>query len=441
MKSEKFRVRLTVGGDRLQYPDDTASPAATLLETTLLLNSTISQSAQGARFMTLDIKDFFLQTVMERPEYMKIHSKYFLQDIREKYNINNIIHTDGYVYCNIKRGMYGLKQAARLAYDSLKKYLASHGYYPDKIATNIWSHTTRKTKFCLCVDDFGVQYFSKEDADHLIAALQEKYIVTTDFTGKNFCGLDIVWNYTHGYVDISMNNFVEKTLKKLQHKPATRKQHAPHQWTTPIYGHNRQFAPPPDTTEILDKNGTKYVQRVVGSFLYYAQAIDNTIITALNEIASTQAKPTEKTIQKIKMLLDYLNTHPKARIRFYKSDMILYVDSDEAYLVAEKAKSRIAGYYYCSNKTNKNFTKNPPLNGPIHIECKLLRHVVTSAAEAETAGLFINCQKIIEIQQMLKALRHEQPPTPVKTDNATAASFVTDMLKKKRSKAWDVRYH
>ena len=143
LKTEQFRVRLTVGGDRLEYPDDTASPAATLLESKLLLNSTISQSAQGARFMTLDIKDFFLQTFMERPEYMKIHSKYFLPDIREKYDIASKIHRDGYVYCKIKCGMYGLKQAARLAYDSLKTHLGKHGYFPDKIATNIWSHTTR----------------------------------------------------------------------------------------------------------------------------------------------------------------------------------------------------------------------------------------------------------------------------------------------------------
>ena len=43
------------------------------------------------------------------------------------------------------------------------------------------------------------------------------------------------------------------------------------------------------------------------------------------------------------MLMDYLHTHPDARIRFYASDMIIYVDSDAAYLLAEKAKSRIAG--------------------------------------------------------------------------------------------------
>ena len=121
--------------------------------------------------------------------------------------------------------------------------------------------------------------------------------------------------------------------------------------------------------------------------------------------------------------------------------MILYVDSDAAYLVADKAKSRIAGYYYCSNRHTNKKSPNPPLNGPIHIECKLLRHVVTSAAEAETAGLFVNCQKILELKHMLHALGHPQIALPIKNDNATAASFVTDMLKQKRSKAWDVRYH
>ena len=42
---------------------------------------------------------------------------------------------------------------------------------------------------------------------------------------------------------------------------------------------------------------------------------------------------------------------------------------------------------------------------------------------------------------MLEALGHPQVAIPVKTDNTTAASFVTDMLKEKQSKAWDVRYH
>ena len=53
--------------------------------------------------MTLDIKDFFLQTIMKRAEYMRIHSKYFLSDIREKYHINDLVDADGYIYCKIKK--------------------------------------------------------------------------------------------------------------------------------------------------------------------------------------------------------------------------------------------------------------------------------------------------------------------------------------------------
>ena len=115
MKTEHYRVRLTVGGDKLQYNYDATSPAASLIETKLLLNGTISQSSQGARFMKIDIKDFFLQSYMKENEYMRIHNKYFPSDVRKKYNIDNLITDDGYVYYRIKCGMYGLKQAARLA--------------------------------------------------------------------------------------------------------------------------------------------------------------------------------------------------------------------------------------------------------------------------------------------------------------------------------------
>ena len=77
LKSERYRIRLTVNGDKLECPDDVASPAASLLESKLLVNSTISDAHRGARFLTLDIKDFLLQTYTKRAEYMRIHSEYF----------------------------------------------------------------------------------------------------------------------------------------------------------------------------------------------------------------------------------------------------------------------------------------------------------------------------------------------------------------------------
>ena len=67
---------------------------------------------------------------MGRPEYMKVKIKYFPADIQKTYNLENLLSADGYVYCRIVKGMYGLKQAARIAYDLLRKHLAQHGYTP-----------------------------------------------------------------------------------------------------------------------------------------------------------------------------------------------------------------------------------------------------------------------------------------------------------------------
>ena len=121
--------------------------------------------------------------------------------------------------------------------------------------------------------------------------------------------------------------------------------------------------------------------------------------------------------------------------------MSLYCDTDAAYLVALGAKSRIAGYFYLSDNQNGNTSPHKTLNAPIHVECKLLKHVVSSAAEAETGGVYSNCQFAVPLRRMLEALGHKQPPTIIKTDNATARSFVNKTLKQKHSKSWDMRYY
>ena len=80
---------LVVGGDKLTCPYDTGSPAANLLETKLLLNSIISDSDKRTRFMTLDLKDHFLTSPMQTPEYIKIPQKYIPPHIINKYNLQS----------------------------------------------------------------------------------------------------------------------------------------------------------------------------------------------------------------------------------------------------------------------------------------------------------------------------------------------------------------
>ena len=94
LKGEPYRVRITVGGDKLEYKLDATSPAASLIETKLLLNSTKPQSAKCARFMTIDIQDCFLQTFTKHHEYTRIHKKYFTASIRKQYKIDELIDDD-----------------------------------------------------------------------------------------------------------------------------------------------------------------------------------------------------------------------------------------------------------------------------------------------------------------------------------------------------------
>ena len=140
--------------------------------------------------------------------------------------------------------------------------------------------------------------------------------------------------------------------------------------------------------------------------------------------------------------MDYAATYPNAKLRYFASDMILHVDSDAAYLVQPGARSRIAGYYILNNYPPPApiIPRRAP-NAPILIECKTLRNVVASAAEAETGGLFHNGQITIHICRLLEALGDKQPATPLKTDNSTSNAFVNKSLCQKKSKSWDMRYH
>ena len=118
--------------------------------------------------------------------------------------------------------------------------------------------------------------------------------------------------------------------------------------------------------------------------------------------------------------------------------MLPHVDSDAAYLVLPKARSRVAGYFQLTNQhTSPNFF----CNGAILIECKGLRHVVASSAEAEIGGIFHNAQQALPIRVALEALGHPQPPIPIKTDNSTAHGFIYNNINMRCSKSWDMRYH
>mgnify|MGYP006206904129 CR=1 FL=1 len=195
-----------------------------------------------------------------------------------------------------------------------------------------------------------------------------------------------------------------------------------------------------DTSSPLNKAGTKFVQEVIGTFLYYARCVDSTMLAALGSLATQQANPTTNTMSKVKQFLDYAATHPDAIVTYQASNMVLAAHSDASYLSEPKARSRVGGYFYLGK--HKEPLDNPKPNGPIHVESRILRNIMAAASEAEIGALFHNGQETVHFRQILHEIgRPQNQATPITTDNSTADGFANKRTKIKRSKAIDMRFY
>ena len=317
--------------------------------------------------------------------------------------------------------MYGLPQAGRIANDKLVPILEQAGYIQSDHIPGLFKHKTRPIAFCLVVDDFGVKYVGEEHANHLIDTLKQAgYQITTDWEGTQFCGIRLTWDYENRTVDLDMPGYVEKALQRFEHPQPSKPQDSPHAWMPINCGAKQQLTADPDTSPPLDKSGIKRLQEVVGTFLYYGRAIDNTMLVALGTLASAQTKGTESTMDALTQLLKfffyYAASHPDAIIRYKASDMILHIHSDASYLSESEARSRAGGFFFLSNKgtpSNKN-TPPPMLNGAIHIVSTIMNNVMSSATEAEVGALFHNAQDACSLRTALEFLGHPNRPPPSK---------------------------
>ncbi len=178
---------------------------------------------------------------MARYEYMRLRIADMPEDVIVHYKLTDIATHNGYIYCEIQKGMYGLPQAGIIAQQLLKKRLKVHGYHQSTITPGLWKHDTRPISFSVIVDDFGVKYVGEENAQHLLDTVQKYYKCSCDWKGERYCGLTIKWDYEGWKVHISMTGYVRKALTRFQHPPqqSNRINHIP--TLSQIMGHIRNM--------------------------------------------------------------------------------------------------------------------------------------------------------------------------------------------------------
>jgi hypothetical protein len=274
------------------------------------------------------------------------------------------------------------------------------------------------------VDNFGIKYIGREHAEHFAFILSEHYKCSHDWDGQRYLGMNINWDYTGQAVHVLMLDFVSKALTCFQHTPPRIPHHQPYPHVKPTYGAKAQYMEDINTSPPLNKKGKKYIQEVIGTFLYYARCADSTMLLALGFLATQQANPMQNTKKLVHKFLDYATTHPNAIITYQASDMVLAGPIDASYLLETNTRSRAGRHFFISNNNTI-----PSSNGATLIISQIIKGVMSSAEEAEIGVLYINCREVILAWH--EYLGRKQPPTPMQTDNTTALGVVNNNVMKK----------
>jgi hypothetical protein len=90
-KKETHHTRLTVGGNLINYPYDVSTPTADITTAKIIFNSVVS--TPNAKFIGLDIKYFYLNTKMERYEYMRLPIDIIPKEIIDQYTSSHSFTT------------------------------------------------------------------------------------------------------------------------------------------------------------------------------------------------------------------------------------------------------------------------------------------------------------------------------------------------------------
>ena len=102
---------------------------------------------------------------------MRINLKHIPREVQIKYNLDSIEH-NGFVLMEIRKGIYDLQQAVKLAQDRLIAHLAKNGYLQCINTPCLFVHVNNGVAFTLVVDDFLIKYSSKAAANHLLNTLR-----------------------------------------------------------------------------------------------------------------------------------------------------------------------------------------------------------------------------------------------------------------------------
>ena len=320
----------------------------------------------------------------------------------------------------IRKGLYGLKQAAALWYDHAKATLAKLGLLPTISDVCLYTTKSKDLFVLLHVDDFQVMGPNLAKIDNLMRALHESYKIKT-VRSDLFLGIRITEEKNHLRLD--QGPYARALLKR--HGMATCK---------PAKRPLEQLLET-NTNECSRQTYDEY-NSIVGGLQYLANQTRPDISHAVNHLARFLANPSDEHLTAAKYVLRYISQAPDQGICFTKTKQrpILegYSDAD------------FAGDPMTSRSTSGILIRLD--SGPISWKSCLQREVVHSSTEAEYLALSETCRQLQWVKSLLKELQLQDSiegfrRTRIYVDNQSAITLARNHDNHKRSKHISLRNH
>lgn len=432
----KRRVRAVAGGDRINYPYEVSAKTAELVTFKVLIQAAVSERRKGGgKFCTMDIKDFYIQAPLLRPEYIRIHRSAIPEEVMVRFNLEAFVE-DNSVLFEVNTCMYGLPQAGYLSQERLFKHLAENGFIQDDNIPCLFKHVERDLYFVLTVDDFGVKYAKQADAQFLLDVLRKQYEVSVDWSGSKYLGYTIAFDDLKHTATLSMPGYVDKMLQRFFPGQTFKGAGSPGVYVPPNYGVKLQVTRV-DLSAPLDKDRSGVLQEIVGSLLFYARCVDVTILQDVNRLSSLQSHATEQVWEEMLRVISYLAAYPQHLLVYKACDMQLRSHSDASYHSRSEARSVAGGILFCADLN----ASDDYYNGALQTLSLIIPTVCSSAAEAEYAALFLVGREDMWLIANLTSFGYPQSSVPIYCDNECAKGIAERSVKVKRSKSIDMRYH
>ena len=431
------RVRGTLGGNILDFQGATSANTADYVIFKDIISGTLHDVKfvdPKTRFINIDMVDFYLFSPMEEPAYMMVPIKDIPISIVNAYDLTKRAK-HGKVYFKVLMSMYGHPVSGRLSNKLLFKTIEPAGYYEDPIVPAIIKHKTLPTVGGLVVDDCGLKVRCKEDALHLIEAIEKVWKVKVNWEGNKFLGLNIDWDYntTSPTAKISNTTAIPDSQKRFYPNITLKGCETPSIYTHFNYKGHTDEAKAPEPTPVPEQ--TEFVQQFAGTYSHLGRTVRYDLVPAVNNIAETQSAPNTQTMKDVDKLANYTARYPNAHLLFKATDMILKVHYDSS--LKPHARHKAGAVFYLSDKD----AAPEEIGNITEVISKKPTNEVASIAEGEYCTQFLAGQVAIHHRHILEAIGYPQPPTIIMCDNTCAIGIATDSIKQKRSKAIDMRFH